>query len=310
MATQKNRGSTTTETGARQTTEAGSRQQQQQQQREGGTGGGGAEAQGAARSDQERQREVSRERGSQGLQTGGGAQRGMQQQGVQSGAVSGGRGQQQPYQYGGGPSLLPAFFSQPGLMASAFLNDPFEFASRMTEEMDRVFANFGVPSAGMGMGSPLLGEGAGRGLTTGQEGQRGMRATAWTPQIEVFQRENQLVVHADLPGLSPDDVNVEIEDGVLAISGERRQQSEHRDRGLYRSERSYGSFYRAIPLPEDVNEAQINASFRDGVLEVTVPLPEQQRQRSRRIQIRGANAGGTAGANDAGRKSEGGAARG
>ena len=309
MATQKNRGSTTTETGARQTTEAGSRQQQQQQQREGGTGGGGAEAQGAARSDQERQREVSRERGSQGLQTGGGAQRGMQQQGVQSGAVSGGRGQQQPYQYGG-PSLLPAFFSQPGLMASAFLNDPFEFASRMTEEMDRVFANFGVPSAGMGMGSPLLGEGAGRGLTTGQEGQRGMRATAWTPQIEVFQRENQLVVHADLPGLSPDDVNVEIEDGVLAISGERRQQSEHRDRGLYRSERSYGSFYRAIPLPEDVNEEQINASFRDGVLEVTVPLPEQQRQRSRRIQIRGANAGGTAGANDAGRKSEGGAARG
>jgi HSP20 family protein len=112
----------------------------------------------------------------------------------------------------------------------------------------------------------------------------------FTPQVELFQRGDELVVRADLPGLSPEEVQVEVEDGVLVISGERRNEMEDRREGFFHSERRYGAFQRAIPLPEQVNEEQVRAAFRDGVLEVTVPMPQpEQRPRGRRVQI---NAGG------------------
>jgi len=80
-------------------------------------------------------------------------------------------------------------------------------------------------------------------------------------------------------------VNIEVENGVLTLSGERRHEDEENREGFYRSERIYGSFYRAIPLPEGVNEDQISATFNDGVLEVRVPLPQEQQRRGRRIEI-------------------------
>jgi len=96
-----------------------------------------------------------------------------------------------------------------------------------------------------------------------------------------------------LPGIKADDVNIEIEDGVLTISGERQQTSEDRQQGMYRSERSYGSFARSVALPEGVDENQVQARFEHGVLEVTMPIPEQ-RQRARRIQVQaGSGAGST-----------------
>src|SRR5436305_850953 len=90
---------------------------------------------------------------------------------------------------------------------------------------------------------------AGRGSTRGQ--------SLWAPQMEVFQRANELVVRADIPGVAPDDVQIDIEDGVLTISGERRQTNEDRQEGFYRSERSYGTFARSIALPEGVDEEQV-----------------------------------------------------
>ena len=90
----------------------------------------------------------------------------------------------------------------------------------------------------------------------------------WTPQIEVSHQNNELVVRADLPGLKKDDVSVDITEEAIAISGERRQEHESESGGYYRSERSYGSFYRTIPLPKGAISDQAKATFKDGVLEI------------------------------------------
>jgi HSP20 family protein len=108
---------------------------------------------------------------------------------------------------------------------------------------------------------------------------------AWVPKVDVVQRGNELVIRADLPGMNPDDVVVEIGDDAITISGEREQQHEE-DRGnVYRFERSYGAFYRVVPLPEGAMGDQAKASFKDGVLEITVPAPPEHVSRGRRLEI-------------------------
>jgi HSP20 family protein len=128
----------------------------------------------------------------------------------------------------------------------------------------------------------------------------------------VFQRGNDMVVRADLPGISPDDVQIDVEDGVLTISGERRNTNEDQQEGFYRSERSYGAFSRSIALPEGVDEDKVNARYEHGVLDVTVPLPQQQHQRGRRVQIQSGagsgssqHAGQSAGQQSSGQQSSG-----
>jgi HSP20 family protein len=94
----------------------------------------------------------------------------------------------------------------------------------------------------------------------------------WAPQIEVLEKDGKLVVRADLPGLKSEDVRVDVDHGLLTISGERkREKVEKREEGTYHSERSYGSFLRRVALPEDVDADKIEAKFEDGVLEVTIP---------------------------------------
>jgi HSP20 family protein len=96
---------------------------------------------------------------------------------------------------------------------------------------------------------------------------------AWTPELEVFERDNGLVVRLDLPGLTKDDVKIEVIEGNLTIWGERKRETKEERQGWYSSERTYGTFYRAIPLPEGVNAAEIRGTFTNGVLEVIVPAP-------------------------------------
>ncbi len=105
----------------------------------------------------------------------------------------------------------------------------------------------------------------------------------WAPQIEVFQKDNELVLRADLPGMKRDDVTVDITEDAVTIQGERRHESEEEREGFYRSERIYGSFYRVIPLPEGAITEQAKANFRDGVLEITMPVPPKSK--GRRIEI-------------------------
>ena len=157
---------------------------------------------------------------------------------------------------------------------SRFANSPFSFMRRFSEEMDRLFEDFSFGSRGLSPSSRRgfmsdIGE-FGHGL--------------WAPQIETFEREGQLVIRADLPGLSRDDVNVEVTDDTITISGERHNENEEQREGYYRSERSYGSFYRQVPLPEGVNAEDAQATFNNGVLEITMKAPQLQSQK-RRLEI-------------------------
>ena len=101
----------------------------------------------------------------------------------------------------------------------------------------------------------------------------------------MFKRDGELVVRADLPGLTKDDVKVEVADGGITIEGERRSQQEERREGFYHSERRYGKFYRRLPLPEGVTAQEANATFRDGVLEITMEAPKQKDSKPRRVPI-------------------------
>lgn len=116
-------------------------------------------------------------------------------------------------------------------------------------------------------------------------GTAGSLAT-WTPAIEVKQKDNNLTVCAELPGLKRDEVHVEVNEDALVIQGERRNETSSDEGGVHRSERRYGRFYRAIPLPEGANGEDTRAEFCDGMLEVTISLPQQQTRR-RQIPITG-----------------------
>ena len=155
------------------------------------------------------------------------------------------------------------------------IDHPFAVLDRFADEVERVFDDFGF----------------GRSWLTprwGQNWSNALRRTGgamWTPAIEVYQRNNELIVRADLPGMKKDDVSIEVTENDITISGERRQEQETEREGVYRSERTYGSFSRTIPLPEGAITDQAKASFRDGVLEIIVPAPPQT-TRGRRLEIK------------------------
>jgi HSP20 family protein len=159
--------------------------------------------------------------------------------------------------------------------AAATRPSPFTFMRRFSEEMDRLFEDFGF-------GGNWLSPSYRREFFSRSDE---FRQSLWSPQIETFEREGQLVLRADLPGLKKDDVNVEITDNDITISGERRNEDEERREGFYRSERSYGSFFRSIPLPEGVNADDAKATFQNGVLEITMQAPQLQ-SRGRRLEIK------------------------
>jgi len=145
---------------------------------------------------------------------------------------------------------------------------PLAIMRRMNEDMDRMLGGFGFAPWPSGRGE----------------------SWAFSPPIEVSEDKGKLTVRAELPGLSKDDVKVEVTDEGLVISGERRMEDEQRGEGFYRSERSYGRFQRIVPLPEDVTDVQAaQAKFDNGVLEVSLPLPENRRRHQ--IPVRGSDSG-------------------
>jgi HSP20 family protein len=100
------------------------------------------------------------------------------------------------------------------------------------------------------------------------------QARRFAPATDLIESDSHYILRADLPGLSEDDVNVELDGNVLTVSGERRSSTEDRKAGYYRVERSYGSFRRSVRLPEGVDAEAITATFDKGVLEISVPKPE------------------------------------
>jgi HSP20 family protein len=93
----------------------------------------------------------------------------------------------------------------------------------------------------------------------------------WMPALDVFEKDDRFVVRAELPGMKEDDIDISVIGDTLSIKGEKKTETEVKDEDYYRCERSYGSFYRSIPLPSDVDANKIEANLDDGVLEVTLP---------------------------------------
>jgi len=164
---------------------------------------------------------------------------------------------------------------------SRLSNSPFELMWDLSRQMDRmmnsVFRSFG--SGSFGSNFPNLPSGAG--------GDAGFAPGIWSPRIDVQQRGDALQVCADLPGVRKEDVNIDLTEEGLTITGERREEREEggREQGYRSIERSYGRFYRTIPLPKGLKTEELKAQMQDGVLEITIPLDE--RARPRRIQIQG-----------------------
>jgi HSP20 family protein len=107
----------------------------------------------------------------------------------------------------------------------------------------------------------------------------------WYPDLELFERDNRFVARFDLPGLKKEQINVEATDGALTVFGERKEESKEEKPEWYRSERTYGSFLRTIPLPEGVKPADVAATFADGVLEVSYPLPAKPETTARTVPV-------------------------
>jgi HSP20 family protein len=160
-------------------------------------------------------------------------------------------------------------------------DDPFEFMTRMTEEMDRTFdrlwSDFRVPRRRSWLP---------RGLFGGRSQHAG-----WAPRIEAFQEGDKFIVRAEIPGVKKDDVEVELGNDALTIRGERREERKEEREGYFQSEREYGQFYRVIPLPEGVIGESAQASFRDGMLEVSMQAAPAETSRGRRLEIKEATEG-------------------
>ena len=177
-------------------------------------------------------------------------------------AVTGGEGNGSSRTEGRAVARWPAVLA--GVPAS-----PWELMRRMSEEMDQLFESLGgAPSTpGRRRGSELT-----------------STAPVFVPNIEVQRRGNNLAVRADLPGMGPEDISVTVDRGALTISGERRQEQREEREGVLRSEVVYGTFFRTIPLPDGVDESNVAATFRNGVLEITIPI-SQEREQGRRVQV-------------------------
>ncbi|HVT93875.1 MAG TPA: Hsp20/alpha crystallin family protein [Bryobacteraceae bacterium] len=113
----------------------------------------------------------------------------------------------------------------------------------------------------------------------------GGSARPWSPAVDVLETENEVVLKADVPGVDPNEVEVRMENGTLALKGERKFNSEVKEKGYHRVERGYGAFSRYFTLPETVDGEKVSASYKDGVLTVTLPKKEIAKPKSIKVQV-------------------------
>jgi HSP20 family protein len=142
-------------------------------------------------------------------------------------------------------------FEMPLFRGSLFSMNPLTLMKQFIEDVDRTFT------------TPTLATNAG----------------FWSPAIEVKEKEGKFLVTAELPGLTKGDVKVHVTDEALILEGEKKHEKEEKREGYYHSERSYGQFYRSIPLPEGAQSDKVVAEFTNGVLEVSIPVAEAKLKR-------------------------------
>lgn len=143
--------------------------------------------------------------------------------------------------------------------------DPARELDALQGDMNRLFDNFFGRREGAGGDYP---------------------SRRWVPAMDLVETEDDLVLRADLPGVKRGDIEIEVKDRVLTISGERRAQHEDKREGFHRVERSFGRFSRSLELPQGISADEVSADFSDGVLEVRIPKPEERKPT--RIEIGGA----------------------
>jgi HSP20 family protein len=139
---------------------------------------------------------------------------------------------------------------------------PFDRLTSLRDEIDRLFD----------LSSPGFGRDAG--LFSG-----------WSPVVDVYQDKDHVFVKCELPGLKKEEIEISLHNGTLTISGERKQESEHKEGESFRTERFFGKFHRSVSLPTDVDSGNVKASYKDGILTVTLPKAEEAKPKQIEVQV-------------------------
>lgn len=155
--------------------------------------------------------------------------------------------------------------SRTALVKETFPAESFGVMRRLSDEMDRMFQGFAMPRA----------------FAAWKDG-------PWAPRIESLSRNGTFVVRAELPGLTEKDVTVELAGSTLTIKGERKQEKEDKQADYYTCETTYGSFLRTLDLPEGVKVDDVKATFKDGVLEIAMPMPSAKTPEARKVEVKAA----------------------
>jgi HSP20 family protein len=142
--------------------------------------------------------------------------------------------------------------------------DPFRELEDMSDRLNRMFSR---PSIGS------------------KNGKETLTVADWTPTVDISETDGEYVIKAELPEVKKEDVKVTLEDGVLTLSGERRQEKEEKHTKYHRVERSYGSFVRSFSLPELVDESKVKAEYKDGVLSLHLPKAEKVKPRAIEVKV-------------------------
>lgn len=142
--------------------------------------------------------------------------------------------------------------------------DPFRDLTGIQERMNQIFEDALARSRGR---------------------DEGLRTGMWTPAVDIYEKNDAVVVKAELPGVEKDQISVEVKDGILTLRGERKFERDVKEESYHRIERSYGTFLRSFSLPVSVDQNQVKATFRDGVLEVELPKKEQAKPKQVKVDI-------------------------
>lgn len=142
--------------------------------------------------------------------------------------------------------------------------DPFQEMSALQERMNRLFSDVRAQA-------PVRGEEIVQG--------------AWIPAVDIFETNEAIVLKAELPGITAQDISVEVKDNTLTLKGEKKFEKEVKEENYHRVERSYGSFQRAFTLPGTIHQEKVKAKFKDGILEITLPKVEEDKPKQVKVEI-------------------------
>ena len=139
--------------------------------------------------------------------------------------------------------------------------DPFRDIVTLREKMNRLFED----------------------AVTARGEEKDMISSTWTPSVDIFETENELILTAEVPGVEEDNIEIKIEDNTLCLSGERKFEKETKEENYHRIERSYGSFYRSFTIPRNVDQEKIRAEHDNGVLRISMPKKPESKSKTVKV---------------------------